>query len=37
MSYLPVPIGNSKLSSRKDVLGIDIDTYRRWVEYHFTT
>ena len=25
-----------KSSSTKDVLGIGIITYRRWIEYHFT-
>ena len=28
--------GKSKLSSTKDILGIDIDTYRRWIGYQYT-
>ena len=28
--------GRSKSSSTKETLGIDIDTYRKWVEYPFT-
>ena len=25
-----------KSSSTKDILGIDIDTYRKWIEWQFT-
>ena len=28
--------GKSKLSSAKELLGIDIDTYRKWIEFQFT-
>ena len=28
--------GNSKPSSAIDVLGIDIETYRKWIEYQMT-
>ena len=28
--------GKSKSSSAKEILGIDIDTYRKWIEYQFT-
>ena len=28
--------GESKSSSTEDLLGIDIDTFREWVEYQFT-
>ena len=27
---------NLKSSSTKDILGIDVDTYRRWIEGQFT-
>ena len=28
--------GKSKSSSTKDILGIDIDTYRKWIEFQMT-
>ena len=28
--------GKTKSSSRKDILGIDIDTYKKWLEFQFT-
>ena len=28
--------GQSKSSSTIDVLGIDVETYRKWIEYWFT-
>ena len=28
--------GMTKQSSTKDILGIDIETYRKWIEYQFT-
>ena len=28
--------GKSKSSSTREILGIDIDTYRKWIEYQFT-
>ena len=28
--------GKLKSSSTKDILGIDVDTYRKWIEYQFT-
>ena len=28
--------GNSKSSSTKDILGIGIETYRRWIEWQMT-
>ena len=28
--------GKSKSSSTKEILGIDIDTYRKWIEFQFT-
>ena len=29
--------GMMKQSSSRDILGIDIDTYKKWLEFHFTT
>ena len=28
--------GNSKSSTTKEILGIDIETYKRWIEYQMT-
>ena len=28
--------GKTKSSSTKDILGIDIDTYKKWLEFQFT-
>ena len=28
--------GESKSSSTKEILGIDIDSYRKWIEFQFT-
>ena len=28
--------GNSKSSSTKEILGIDVDSYRKWIEFQFT-
>ena len=28
--------GKTKQSSTKEILGIDIDTYRKWIEFQFT-
>ena len=32
----PALNGKSKSSSAKDILGIDINTYKLWIEYQFT-